>query len=65
MVAWKYLLAEVGVVVGGLELEEPEFGSKLCYLQAVPTLDESLKYTEPQLSHLYSGDNNSVSPRGL
>ena len=48
-----------------MELEKPEFESKLCYLQAVPTLDESLKYTEPQLSHLYSGDDNSVSPRGL
>lgn len=37
---------------GGVELEEPEFESEPCYLRAVPTLGESLKHPEPQLSHL-------------
>lgn len=45
-------------VPGNLELGEPEFQSGLCYLLAVPTLDEPLKHIEPQLSYLSNGNNN-------
>lgn len=47
-------------MLGDLGLEEPEFQSGLCYLLAVPILDEPHKHIEPQFSYLSNGNNQGI-----